>query len=1237
MTQPRDIVMSRMKLNRRRRRAELEYDSRIENMDVSETSHFYSRPLGHLSWTILFCCFLLQALSFVTDKTPAVYAFVPHSNHCVSTETIPSSAKRTSPQLSTPISKTRKSPSTAISTTALFGIKGFRTWFEDQFPNAVSKIDVSQHQDTFDHVLIDMNQILHVVFRRSQNTERATKLLMVELDTLIQRCKPTQSLVLAIDGSAAAAKLATQRKRRYSILKNTEFKLKHADKLRMSKRRREKRLRNYKSELQSLQLTPGTETMKTLESAILYWAWQRLQSQGKPHSKLLPKVRIYISSSQAPGEGEIKLLEWINNYRGQFSRYPGQSIALIGGDADLLLEAMVIPPSWTHNVFVLRPEDKSVILNTNKNVNPKETRQLPKKGKKAPLSGVAHRDVMHCTSLWEIILSLDDYCRKHIEKEFYNPEENPEDQNLLLQIRTDMVLLFILNGNDYLPRVVAVGFRSVLKSYLVLLENYIRRSKSNQNVGLIDPNTLNFRSDFCADFFGILGAKAPSDQDRMRSIRMASPKRTYQSILNDMSAIGFIPTPVLWDQLSIDDVELQGEEEIEVQDDLFDEDDIDFDEDIDDDDGEVEDDEENLEANKSSSLVEILQLTLGSKQQRDFHQYRVRFDLTSSSSLRKAKQKLAKMALKDFDLLKTLDESGDAGKEYDWEIAVPASANIDRYLAGLIWTLQSYQDGVCPTYHYNYGKCMAPTGREISSYFLKAMDENRDVGTAELLSHFEPGGSISAGVACLAALPISVKEIVPKPYSLLEGEVVEEIYSQCMDPTDNFFHLKKFETLIDAKVERLAAQTEGTSREGGKNITGELSSRHILLGDHYWTVLKRTQQPVPNPFTPPPPPVPSFSRLRTNNRIKAGRIICMDVARNSLNRTMPDSTKSNYPRKFWNQNNIEIDHLNFGSLMNGSKFSVLEMPYKVAFGASPKKYGESQNSENKSSFKLLKSDNINLSKILKTDINFFQYGREEMEEFAVSSREGMEEFTVSNMTNIENQTAIAVLRSLENSQLVEKFTFSESDGECILTVSFDEANGGIPMEDMSFSFAIYPNDPLKAIKQYLASLALDTILLPGEAKKNGKSESEIVEKPPTVRWFNMTVEDMKKLFMIRYPALQATTIVPVNIENTNSLVIFKQLCDVGVIEYFEFNEAPPSKDNPAKTSLSFRTSSLTMPSEKMSFARYRTGRSKKWTKQYLMSLALDAMVMASTEDDDNSTTIHWYDLSYKELKRRIGG
>lgn len=1191
---------------------------RANNIDALESRHSLGYPY-HLSRAIIFYFLVHQVLSFVADSIPLASAFVPRSRH-VPTETIPSFGRTTVPlQTATalPRTLTRTTPSitqstpSAATSTSLFGIKGFRAWFQSQFPNAVRNVDVSQHQDTFDHVLIDMNQILHVILRRSKNTEQATKLLMVELDTLIQRCQPVHSLVLAIDGSPASAKVATQRKRRFSILKNTKFKLKHVGKLRMSKRRRERRLRNYKSELRSLQLSPGTECMKSMESAILYWAWQRLQSQGKPYSRLLPRVRIYVSSSLVPGEGEIKLLEWINNYRGHLSRNPGQSIALIGGDADLLLEAMVIPPSWTHNVFVLRPEEA---MNPNNKGN--DNNSSSPNNSSPPKTKRFRKKIMHCTSLWEMTLSLDDHCRKSIPKEYYNPEENPEDQNLLLQIRTDMVLLLMLNGNDYLPRVVAVGFRGVLMSYLALLEEWIKRKGTSQNVGLVDPNTLNFRSDFCADFFHILGRNAPSTRERNRSVKNSTQK-TYQSMLNDMSAIGFIPTPLKFrivgdgsnDEKGIDEVDVQ-DQEIEAEDDLYDEDD----------DEEDDDDQEDLEGDAKPHSDAEMQLVLGKKNEDDYYEYSVRVNTKSSKSIKKGKGALSKMVLEEFDLLEYIDGADNIeGKDYEWEIEVPAPANIGRYLAGLIWTLQTYQDGVCPTYHYNYGKCLAPTGREIASYFVTAMDENRDVGAAELLGDFKPGGSVSAGVACLAALPISVKHLVPKPYSLIADDDVEEFYSQCMNHTDNFFHMKKFEGLVEAEIERF----------GKLNVTKEQrmdSSRDIILGNHHWTVLKREKDPVQNPFKPPPPPAENFSMLRSDSRIKASRIISMDLPspRNSINYTVPDfySSKSNYPRKFWDKNNIEIDHLNFGSLINGSRSSILETPYKIAFGSSPDVYGGSQETKDKTSFTLLKTKSVDMSKYEISDYNG-QRGKAKFGRIPIPRK-----------ANSDNLSALAVFKQLHDIHLVGEYSFTLSlSGEVVLSVLFG-AKGSLPLEDMSFSHLRHYDDSLAITKQYLASLALDAIMYPRRTDDN-ESENERTKRQ-NVQWYDLSFKGMKDLLK-RHSTEQLV--------NHNSLVILKQLSDVGMVSY-EFNETPASADYPEMFSLSVCMGSLskqgkssisssqtvapTRP-ETLVFERYRRKNSKKLTKQQLASLALDTMIA----EGNNSTVTHWYDISFKDVKDRV--
>ena len=65
----------------------------------------------------------------------------------------------------------------SVSSSALFGIKGFRGWFEKTFPSAVVPIPKGskgappheQHSESFDHVLIDANQLLHIAMRRSHS------------------------------------------------------------------------------------------------------------------------------------------------------------------------------------------------------------------------------------------------------------------------------------------------------------------------------------------------------------------------------------------------------------------------------------------------------------------------------------------------------------------------------------------------------------------------------------------------------------------------------------------------------------------------------------------------------------------------------------------------------------------------------------------------------------------------------------------------------------------------------------------------------------------------------------------------------------------------------------------------------------------------------------------------------------------------------------------------------------
>ena len=481
--------------------------------------------------------------------------------------------------------------------THLQGIRGFRSWFESQFPDAMTtlhhtrqpknnhkstakeknksqdkrKKKQQQHAerpsdcDTFHHVLIDVNQLLHVTLRRSRTEGHALTLLIQELDKCTDIAIPTRSVVLAFDGPPAAAKLAVQRRRRYgTVISSARRKARlqrliergivqvsedefnedeninnRAGKKRKKNKQKGKRIRirkdNAKRDEESLAITPGTDFMKKAHNAVLYWAWQRLLN---PKGKLA-KCRIYISPSTVPGEGEVKLLDWLTQAgtgyknRSQTKKMrspskkgsleidwkkegrlikPGESVAIMGGDSDLVLLSLVIPPTITHNVFVILP------------VGPQTSYSI---------------------SLWETTRTLG---------RFLGDKFDPTD---LMRVRTDLVLLLIMNGNDYLPKLRgSSGFNKLFHTYLRLLKKWLRNKNENRKIDgniepyLIDPDSLDFNIPFCISFFNELASIAPKSLEHPSEMKMYISRFTPLSHLYSLVDAGFLPRPARFVRLS---------------------------------------------------------------------------------------------------------------------------------------------------------------------------------------------------------------------------------------------------------------------------------------------------------------------------------------------------------------------------------------------------------------------------------------------------------------------------------------------------------------------------------------------------------------------------------------------------------------------------------------------------------------------------------------------------------------
>ncbi|KAG5176067.1 hypothetical protein JKP88DRAFT_351243 [Tribonema minus] len=131
------------------------------------------------------------------------------------------------------------------------GIQGFSKWFKGVFHDSVMAVQPGQ-RDQFDHVCFDMNQILHVAVRRSANEEQAIARTFTEISQVLKTLEPRRSVVFAFDGSAPLAKLLTQRARR------------------------EGGRRAERYQMSALNITPGTDFMRSAAEAMRYYAYTRL-------------------------------------------------------------------------------------------------------------------------------------------------------------------------------------------------------------------------------------------------------------------------------------------------------------------------------------------------------------------------------------------------------------------------------------------------------------------------------------------------------------------------------------------------------------------------------------------------------------------------------------------------------------------------------------------------------------------------------------------------------------------------------------------------------------------------------------------------------------------------------------------------------------------------------------------------------------------------------------------------
>jgi hypothetical protein len=306
----------------------------------------------------------------------------------------------------------------------------------------------------------------------------------------------------------------------------------------------------------------------------------------------------------------------------------------MGGDSDLVLLGMAIPVHMTPNIFVILP------------------------------SGSA---ISYIVSLKHVLNSIGYQLEPSSTSDLMKRQQ-------MLRVRFDLILLFIMNGNDYLPKLRgSTGLDAMFQTYLFVFKQFHADNASF----LYTDSTLDLNIPFCLAYFSELVQTSGFVMGNIIDgpLQESSGSLTPLSCLQNLVNIGILPGPISFQVDSVSDHSTATEE-----------------------------------------TSQLLNLALGD----DPPQYEFKTLLEKNGSKKKKKQELAQVALdsifgKDNILMNELFSLGDPeAPQVDMTRSLPSDT--DEYIRGLQWNLKMYQEGICLDYEYDYGRRMAPTVHDILNY-----------------------------------------------------------------------------------------------------------------------------------------------------------------------------------------------------------------------------------------------------------------------------------------------------------------------------------------------------------------------------------------------------------------------------------------------------------------------------------------------------------------------------------------